>query len=152
MKPHIHANNSARKWKGKPQDYMPIHNEMDCTKSAMPDVRHRAVYHSAFGIYLIEKIFGEVITNSDGRVVSVRDIAEQHVTEDLGFIPTMQDWLSNMKIQPWMIRPAVRKEFGIKEGDNLEPEVEEIPKPLNRPNKPRPLGGRRTLLRSGKVD
>jgi hypothetical protein len=146
MKPYIHAKNSVRKWRGKIEDYLPIHNEMDCTKSAMPDVRHRAVYHSAFGIYLIEKIFGEVITNSDGKVISVRDIAEQHVTEDLGFIPTMQDWLSNMKIQSWMIRPEVREEFGIKDGESLEPEIKETEKPQPKPFRKPPRGGGGVLL------
>ena len=111
MKPYIHAKNSVRKWGGKISDYLPIHNEMDLSKSAMPDVRHRVIYHTSFGIYIIEKIFGEVITNSEGREVSVRDIAEQHVIEDLGFIPTLENYLQFMSVQDWMIRPAVRKQL-----------------------------------------
>lgn len=112
MKPYIHAKNSVRKYGGQVSDYLPIHNEMDSTKSAMPDVRHRAIYHTSFGIYIIEKIFGEVITNSDGKEVSVRDIAEQHVVEDLGFIPTLENFLQFMTIEDWMIRPALRKKKG----------------------------------------
>jgi hypothetical protein len=44
------------------------------------------------------------ITNSDGKVVSVRDIGEQHVLEDFRgrFIPSAQDYLSEMEYQPWM--------------------------------------------------
>ena len=32
----------------------------------------------------------------------MRDIAEQHVLEDLGFIPSLNDWLKEMTPQPWM--------------------------------------------------
>jgi hypothetical protein len=42
------------------------------------------------------------ITNSDGNQVAVRYIGEQHVREDLGRIPTAQDWLSQIKAQRWM--------------------------------------------------
>lgn len=102
MKPFIHARSSAAKFGGKPDDYLPIHDLMDSSKSALADVRHRAIYHSAFGVFMVEKILGTTITNSDGRAVSVREVAEQHVMEDLGFIPTMETWLRNMKIEPWM--------------------------------------------------
>jgi len=40
--------------------------------------------------------------NSDGRVVPTRWVAEQHVNEDLGSIPTMADWLRGMDRQQWM--------------------------------------------------
>ena len=49
------------------------------------------VFHSAFGIFLIEDIFGRTLVNSDGRTVHVRDIAEQRVLENLGFIPSLSD-------------------------------------------------------------
>jgi len=123
MKPYIHAKNSVRKWGGKVSDYLPIHNEMDSSKSALPDVRHRVIYHTSFGIYIIEKIFGEIITNSDGKEISVRDIAEKHVIEDLGFIPTLENYLQNMQVQDWMIRPAVRKEMEEKKPVFVSPEV-----------------------------
>jgi len=58
--------------------------------------------HSSWGIYLLEQVFGTCITNSDGKQVSVRDIGEEHVIEDLGFIPTMEKWLAGLKIEPWM--------------------------------------------------
>jgi hypothetical protein len=51
---------------------------------------------------MVEKMLGTTITNSAGRKVSVRDIAEQHVMEDLGFIPTVETWFRNMRIEPWM--------------------------------------------------
>jgi hypothetical protein len=41
--------------------------------------------------------------NSDGKTVQVRDIAEDHVAEDFGGkIPTIQEWLSDLPVQPWM--------------------------------------------------
>lgn len=69
----------------------------------MPDVRHRALLHNSFGIFLVEKVFGHYITNSDGKDVPVREIAERHIIEDLGFIPTPQDWLKciSLKAIPW---------------------------------------------------
>lgn len=98
-----HAKSSVHKWGGKVDDYFPIHDFLDSTKSAMPDVRHRALLHNSFGIFLVEKVFGHFITNSDGRDVPVREVAERHVIEDLGFIPTPQDWLKCISLNavPW---------------------------------------------------
>ncbi len=101
-KPWVHAAASARRWGGVPDDYIAIHEKMDSTKMAHAEVTHRAVFHSAFGIYLLEEIFGRTLTNSAGREVHVRDIAEQHVLEDLGFIPSLSDWLREVPVQPWM--------------------------------------------------
>lgn len=61
-------------------------------------MRHRAILHNSFGIYLCEQVFGTTITNSDGRVVSVRDVGEEHVLEDLGLIPTLQDCFEGMPL------------------------------------------------------
>jgi hypothetical protein len=98
----VHAQSSAKRWGGTPEDYIAIHERMDSTKSAHAEVTHRCVFHSAFGIYIVEEIFGRFLTNSDGKQVFVRDIAEQHVLEDLGFIPSLSDWLKEMPAQPWM--------------------------------------------------
>lgn len=47
---------------------------------------------------------GTCIKNSEGKKVSVRDVAEQHILEDYGmrFIPTAQDYIENMEFQDWM--------------------------------------------------
>ena len=102
MKPLIHAVMSAKKYGGAPEDYQELHDFFDQTKSAVADVRHRAVLHNAFGIFLLEQVHGTYITNSDGKKVSVRDVGEDHVLQDLGFIPTLEHWTKNMAIQPWM--------------------------------------------------
>jgi hypothetical protein len=102
MKPLLHANISRKAWGGTVEDYLPIHNFIDSSKMAMPDVRHRAILHSAFGCFVVEQVFGTYITNSVGKKISTRDIAEEHIIQDLGFIPTMENYLNNMTMQPWM--------------------------------------------------
>lgn len=111
MKPHIHAKNSVKKYGGRIEDYMPIHEAIDSSKSSHATVKHRAVLHSAFGIYLIERIFGATFANSDGRTVSVRDVAEDHVIEDLGRIPSLDEYLNAMTIEPWMGGPSRKRHF-----------------------------------------
>ena len=108
-KPLIHARSSARRFGGVPEDYLAIHEKMDSTKSAHATVAHRVVFHSAFGIFLIEELFGRTLTNTDGREVFVRDVAEQHVLEDLGRIPSLSDWLGEMELQPWMAGESAPK-------------------------------------------
>lgn len=114
MKPWCHAKNSARLHGGNPDDYMPVHDFFDTSKSTIADMRHRAILHSAFGIFIVERVFGTNIKNSDGKLVSVRELGEQHVIEDLGFIPSVDKWLLNMRIQPWMLggrRKRITREF-----------------------------------------
>lgn len=120
MKPLIHANISVKKFGGKVEDYLPLHDFFDWSKSALADMRHRAILHNSFGIYLLEKVFGPYITNSDGKQISTRDIGEDHVLQDLGFIPTIENWLEGMKIEPWMTGSAKRTKF-IPFDQGLEP-------------------------------
>lgn len=137
-KPLIHAQNSAKKMGGEPCDYIAIHNTMDSSKSFMADSRHRAILHTAFGVYLMEKMFGidysalqvlakkhnwseeemkdilswkkdctnngTSIQNSDGKLIEVRNVAEQHCLEDFSgkFIPTPLDWLGDIPFRNWM--------------------------------------------------
>ena len=51
---------------------------------------------------MLERFFGATITISTGRVV--RLIGEQHVIEDLGFIPSFVDWVRCIRPEPWMGR------------------------------------------------
>jgi hypothetical protein len=105
--PWHHAISSVKRFGGAPEDYLRIHDWFDQTKAHMPDVRHRAILHSSFGIFLCEQVFGATITNSSGRDVPVRLIGEQHVMEDMGGkIPTVQDWLEGLPIRPWMAMGA----------------------------------------------
>jgi hypothetical protein len=100
--PLKHSQSSAKRFGGKPEDYLSIHNWFDESKAFLADFRHRALRHHAEGIFLSEKIFGVSITNSDGKEIPVRYIGEQHVREDLGRIPTVQDWLTQIEPERWM--------------------------------------------------
>jgi hypothetical protein len=111
MKPHLHAKNSAKKYGGKPEDYQAIHDTIDSSKSSHASIKHRAMLHSAWGIYIVERIHGILIENSDGKKVSVRDIAEDHVLEDLGTIPSLDDWLEEMPLKTWMGGPTRKHTF-----------------------------------------
>lgn len=104
-KPIYHAMSSAKKHGGIADDYIDIHNFMDSSKAAIPDNRHRALTHNSwFVAVVIEKVFGVSRTNSDGRLYSTRQIAEEHVLEDyqMKYIPTAQDFLGHMEFQDWM--------------------------------------------------
>lgn len=100
--PYHHSISSAKKYGGKPEDYLAIHQWFDESKLLFPIFTHRALRHHAEGIFMCEKVFGVTITNSDGRKVPTRFIGEQHCIEDMGRIPSFQDWAMNIKPQPWM--------------------------------------------------
>lgn len=113
-KPIVHARSSVKKWGGTELDYIEIHNFLDSSKSVVSDARHRCLTHNSWFIGCngpMERIFGVVITNSDGREVAVRDICEQHILEDYQqrFIPTPQDFLVNLQMQPWMLNGIAGK-------------------------------------------
>ena len=149
MKPLIHAQSSVKKFGGETKDYIKIHEWFDQTKAHVGDNRHRAILHNSFGIFLAEQMFGSVIVNSDNKEISVRDIGEQHVMEDMnGWIPSIQDYLDNMAIQPWMCgevedRPSNRKTATVsKTADELlqewvekyPPSIPKLPPPKYPPN------------------
>lgn len=86
-------------------------------------MRHRAVLHNAFGIFVVEQTFGTMIetngqwrrmpwiTNSEGKVVQVRDVGEQHVLEDLGRIPSLDECFRNLPMEAWMGGPIRKKKL-----------------------------------------
>ena len=102
MKHFIHARIHTKKYGGKPSDYIDIDEFIDSSKTAVADVRHRSILHSAFGCSIVEQVFGRTRINSDGKEYSTREVAEDHILQDLGFIPTMENYLKNMQVQPWM--------------------------------------------------
>ena len=102
--PYHHALSSVRKWGGVADDFIALHQWFDESKQIAADFRHRALRHHAEGIFMLEKLFGVTMTISTGRVVPVRLIGEQHVREDLGFIPSFADWMRAIRPDPWMGR------------------------------------------------
>ena len=101
-----HAVSAARKWGGTPEDYIEIEEFIDSSKKIIGDVRHRSLYHHTEGVWLCQRIFGrtiEISRSAGGTVqVPVRLIAERHVLEDLGWLPSPVDYISGMPIAPWM--------------------------------------------------
>jgi hypothetical protein len=112
--PNLHAKSSAKKFGGKPEDYIHLHEWMDDTKGWLGDSLHRMFRHHSEGIFEMEKRFGSEFTNSDGKVVYTRYVGEQHVKEDCNnYIPSAKEWVDNLlkKDRPlWMIK-TIKLEF-----------------------------------------
>ena len=103
--PMVHSRSSVKRWGGKVEDYMAIHKLLDSPKATMNNNTSRMLTHNTWFAYeVIPLIFGYNIINSDGRSVDVVDIAMLHIAEDFRhkFIPTPQDYLQHMQVQPWM--------------------------------------------------
>jgi len=106
MTPYHHAVNTALKHGGKPEDYIYIHDWFDETKQYTGDWTHRMLRHHAAGIQWCLALFGHAVKNSEGVMIPTKFIAEQHVMEDCGFIPTVADWTSVLRAHPndWMLK------------------------------------------------
>ena len=102
MKPLHHASMDVKMFGGRREDYYDIHEFIDSSYHVLPDIRHRALLHNQFGLMMVERLFGQERTNSDGRLYSPRAVAENHIIGDLGMIPTVEHYFKNMTVQPWM--------------------------------------------------
>ena len=125
MNTWLHAQRSVNRYGGVIEDYTPIHETIDSSKSALADMRHRTLTHNTWFISLIlPKIHGDFIVNSDGRKVSVRQIGEDHVLEDFKgrFIPTAADFIQEMEYKDWMQNgadvPSSHKKLKVKKSGN----------------------------------
>lgn len=97
-----HSYSSAKAFGGEPEDYIEVHNFFDQSRHFLFDPRHRMALHHSFGCYLACQHFGDYLTNSWGRKVPILSIAKQHIQEDLGCIPTLQDWAELITKKPWV--------------------------------------------------
>ena len=114
--PLIHSKSSVKRWGGKVEDYIKIHELLDSPKATMNNNTSRMLTHNTWFAYtIIPQIFGYNITNSDGRSVDSVDIAMLHIAEDfrMKFVPTPQDYLKHLQLQDWMNN-------GVKNIDNPE--------------------------------
>ena len=101
--PIIHAKNSAARFGGIPEDYLDIHQFLDSSKSSFSDARHRTITHNIwFCVEVIPRVFGAERVNSSGTKYIPKDVAEFHIIEDIGHVPTIQDYLENMELTEWM--------------------------------------------------
>jgi hypothetical protein len=100
-----HAQSAARKWGGAPEDYIAVEEFIDSSKQTIGDVRHRSIYHHTLGVWLCQQVFGRTLTiqREHGQLlVPVRLVAERHIIEDLGWLPSPADYIRDMPIAPWM--------------------------------------------------
>ena len=98
MNAEIHARNSARKYGGKPSDYIGYHHFMDQCRSRLFDVRHRLITHNTWFIGIALRILNAEIRNSDGKIVDARSVLEDHVREDMGGrLPTLEENFRSIK-------------------------------------------------------
>lgn len=113
MNSYYHAVSAAKKYGGTPEEYLEIESFIDSSKSVIGDIRHRSIYHHTLGIFLCEKLFGTTLTvDKEGlhpREIPVRLIAELHIIQDLGWIPSPADYIKDMPVATWM-GGAVRRE------------------------------------------
>lgn len=103
--PYIHCLSSVKRFGGIPEDYLDIHELMDSSKACVSNNGHRVLTHNSwFVVNILPKVFGHQRVNSDGRTYNVKDIGEYHILEDykMRFIPTPQDYLEHLDVQPWM--------------------------------------------------
>lgn len=120
--PYHHALSSVKKWGGTVDDYLACHEFFDASKLILADFRHRALRHHAEGVFLLEQVHGKTLTLSTGRVIPTRWVGEQHLREDLGFIPSFADWARSIRAEPWMgrtrkIEPEASPPDGSAHGD-----------------------------------
>ena len=91
-----HSLISVRKFGGEVDDYVAVHRFLDSTKLYFHHIKHRAVLHNTYGVELAVELFGDSLENSNGKYISVRDVAIAHLKEDLsGKVPTLVEWFDN---------------------------------------------------------
>lgn len=117
-----HCAASARRFGGVPADYEAVHRFMDLPAGSVGDefaTRSRLVLHHAFGCFVAERAFGHRLPLTGGGFAHTRDVAERHVIDDVGHIPSLGEWLAAMAVDPWMAGarkpPAGRAAAGVKD-------------------------------------
>ena len=120
-----HSVSSQRTFGGVPEDYLAIHRFLDSSKLFCYHLKHRAMLHHLLGIEYCEEIFGSVIDNSASQKIPVREIAAQHIREDLNqVLPSVNDWfqdcdpniiaklelpeIANPSLEEFILRPWLR--------------------------------------------
>ena len=134
------AETSAKRWGGEPEEYLRVHGFFDETAAEVPgaDPRHRALRHHTTGVRECEQAFGHATRLSTGRTIPVRWVAERHLVEEFGVLPTAADWLRRIRRERWMAdaRPLSR-ELEAQESRDRRPTRSGIGEPLPT-NAPRP--------------
>jgi hypothetical protein len=92
MRPYQHARASAAR-SGRPWiEDLAIHEFIDSSKAAFPDLRHRMILHSV-------DLGGELASLAFPTRSDVREIVRQHIIEDVGHGRTLSDWLTHCNVE-----------------------------------------------------
>jgi hypothetical protein len=103
---YFHSVSSANAFGGVADDYLDIHAWFDRSRGSTSSILHRMLAHHTAGIQDAIAHFGATLTISTGRRVPVSLIGEQHITEDLGFVPTLDDYIQMMTCPRWTSKRA----------------------------------------------
>lgn len=103
---YYHSLSSVKRFGGRYTDYMPIHEWLDASKAITTHFTHRALRHHDYGIQALLRVMDQqrirrndgLLVNSDGAVVNVEHVARQHVIEDCGFVPELNEWFDFAEI------------------------------------------------------
>lgn len=114
MNTWYHSQSAARKWGGRPEDYQAVNTFIDSSKQFVGDARHRALLHSTWGCFLAEQMFGPVIVVG-GKDVPTRLVAERHIIEDLGWLPSPEDYLKHITEMPLWFSGSIRTQVNMSE-------------------------------------
>ncbi|HKD77675.1 MAG TPA: hypothetical protein VKB76_19370 [Ktedonobacterales bacterium] len=94
---------STSRWGGIWTDYQTIHQFLDWPREQLADGRFRRIFHNTWGVYMATQAFGHAFTRpSDGEILPVQTIAEQHIMLEYDAIPTLESCLEGIRLQRWM--------------------------------------------------
>lgn len=96
MKPLQHAQISQKTYGGCWRDYIEVHSFLDSSKATCAHFKHRFLLHHAEGIEIAVQILGETFLNSDGEIVSIKSLLNEHLIEDVGRIVSIEDWAKDL--------------------------------------------------------
>jgi hypothetical protein len=93
--PYHHALSSAKIRALNWQNHFELHDWLDSSKAMFSDARHRSLFHHTTGVYLSKSIFKDI--------KNAKEIAQEHIVEDLGTVPSIQDWLPENYWSPKLV-------------------------------------------------
>lgn len=103
---HYHSVSSVNAFGGAPEDYHALHKWMDRGRAGTDRLMHRMLAHHTQGIQDAIAVFGDTITNNQGRQVPTSLLCTQHITEDLGFVPSLEHYMELLHCPRWCSKPA----------------------------------------------
>lgn len=99
--PTIQAQRSAEQFGGKPEAYLAVHTFLESSRLHLSDARHSVLLHTTLGVGTVEEVFGLELQG-----VPTRLLAEAHIRADLGFVPSVEEALDSLPLEPWLYRGA----------------------------------------------